>query len=183
MSKIGKKPISIPESVQVSVTPEGVKVKGPKGELVFALHPRVSVTMSSPETAVVSVKNPEDRRQRALWGTFRALLQNAIQGVTAGFEKQLEIHGVGYKAQAASDKLVLNIGFSHPVELAIPAGLSVSVEKNIITISGANKHQVGQFAAVVRGMRKPEPYKGKGIKYTGEVIRRKAGKVVKAVGT
>jgi large subunit ribosomal protein L6 len=113
---------------------------------------------------------------------FRSLIANTVKGVTDGFTKVLEINGVGYKAQAAGKKLTMSLGYSHPVEMEAPAGIDVKVEKNIITITGIDKQAVGQFAAVVRGQRPPEPYKGKGIKYSDEVIRRKAGKVVKAVG-
>ncbi len=181
MSKIGKKPILIPGGVTVNIQEGKIVVTGPKGEQTVELHRKVRVEAGDIELKV-SVSNPEDRRQKALWGTFRALLANAISGVVSGFEKKLEFVGVGYKAAATDDKLVLNLGYSHPVELAIPKGLAVKVEKNIITISGVSKQEVGEFAAYVRRQRKPEPYKGKGIRYQGEVVRRKAGKVVKAVG-
>ncbi|OGE76251.1 MAG: 50S ribosomal protein L6 [Candidatus Doudnabacteria bacterium RIFCSPHIGHO2_02_FULL_48_21] len=181
MSKIGKKIIAIPSGVEVAVAPTEVKIKGPKGESVVALHPKVAVTAAD-NTLSVSVKNPDDRRQKALWGTFRSLIANAVTGVTAGFEKKLDIVGVGYKAQMSADKLILNLGYSHPIELAVPAGLDVKVEKNTITVNGFDKQAVGEFAALVRSQRKPEPYKGKGVKYQNEVVRRKAGKVVKAVG-
>jgi|SRR3989344_3205267 len=181
MSKIGKKSIIIPDSVQVSLSEAVVKVKGPKGEITVAMHPKV-LAMQKEKTLAVSVKNPDDRRQKALWGTFRSLLNNAVVGVTTGFEKKLEIVGVGYKAQIAGDKLTLNLGYSHPIVLVVPNGLEVKVEKNTITVSGIDKQLVGEFSALIRSKRKPEPYKGKGVKYAGEVIRRKAGKVVKAVG-
>lgn len=181
MSKIGKKSIIVPEAATITIGNGIVTVKGPKGNLEIPLHRKVKVELINKELRV-SVPNPEDRRQKALWGTFRSLLASAVIGVTEGFEKKLELVGVGYKASAAVDKLVLNLGFSHPVELAIPKGMEVKVEKNIITIRGWSKQEVGEFAAHVRSQRKPEPYKGKGIKYSDEVIRRKAGKVVKAVG-
>lgn len=181
MSKIGKKLITIPDGVAVTVEQTSVRMKGPKGELEVRLHPKVAAVLDG-ALLQVSVKKPEDRRQKALWGTFRALLANALAGVTSGFEKKLEIVGVGYKAQTSGQKLTLNLGYSHPVELEAPAGLAVQVEKNTITVSGIDKQAVGEFAALIRSMRKPEPYKGKGIKYQDEVIRRKAGKVVKAVG-
>lgn len=181
MSKIGKKPITIPEAVQVSVAQDKVIVKGPKGELAVPIHRKVKVEQADGEIKV-SVPNPEDKRQRALWGTMRALINNAVVGVKDGFEKKLEILGVGYKAAVSGSKLVLSLGFSHPVEMEIPEGLNVALEKNTITVSGSSRQAVGEFAATVRSKRKPEPYKGKGIKYAGEVIRRKAGKVVKAVG-
>lgn len=181
MSKIGKKIITIPAGVQVTVSAGQVAVKGPKGELTLLTHPRVKIEVNGAE-AKVSVANPEDRKQKALWGTFRALLANMITGVTAGFERKLEIVGVGYKAAVVSDKLTLNLGFSHPVEIKVPKTLQIKVEKNTITVNGANKQEVGEFAALIRSYREPEPYKGKGIKYQDEVVRRKAGKVVKAVG-
>ncbi len=181
MSKIGKKLIPIPEGVEVSIAAGTVKVKGPKGELGLALPPKVNVEVCDKEVKV-AVSKPEDRKQRALWGTYRSLLNNAILGVTAGFEKGLEIIGVGYKAAVTENKLVLNLGFSHSIVLSIPKGLTVKVEKNTLLISGIDKQEVGEFAAQVRSKRPPEPYKGKGVKYQDEVIRRKAGKVVKAVG-
>jgi large subunit ribosomal protein L6 len=128
------------------------------------------------------VVNKEDRREKALWGLFRALIQNTIEGVTKGFEKKLEVNGVGFKVAVQGTKLVMALGFSHPVEVEIPKDLNVSVDKNIITINGTDKQRVGQFAAEIRELKKPEPYKGKGIKYVNEVILRKAGKVVKVVG-
>jgi large subunit ribosomal protein L6 len=124
----------------------------------------------------VSVKNQEDKRQKALWGLFRRLVANMITGITDGFSKQLEINGVGYKASVQGKKLILNVGFSHPVEYTIPDGIDIIVEKNIITISGIDRQLVGQTAAEIRSVRKPEPYKGKGIKYTTEIVRRKVGK-------
>ena len=181
MSKIGKKPIIIPDGVQVSIDNGIVKVKGPKGEQSVVLHRKVKAEVADKEIRV-SVTSPDDRRQKALWGTFRSLLQNAVSGSQQGFEKRLEVQGVGYKVAAASGKLTMSLGYSHPVELPVPKGLEVKVEKNIIIITGFDRQVVGQFAAIVRSQRKPEPYKGKGIRYVGEVVRRKAGKVVKAVG-
>jgi len=181
MSKIGKKLIPIPSGVEVKLSDNIIKVKGPKGELVVVMHPKVKADVGDKEVKI-AVAKPEDRRQKALWGTFRSLVANAITGVTAGFEKKLEIVGVGYKASAAGQKLVLSLGYSHPIELTVPKGLEVKVEKNTISVSGIDKQAVGEFAAQVRSQRKPEPYKGKGVKYSDEVVRRKAGKVVKAVG-
>lgn len=181
MSKIGKKPIAIPAGVTVNVESGTVAIKGPKGEQTLVLHPKVQVTLEGSELKV-AVKDPTDRKQKALWGTFRSLLGGMMVGVTQGFERKLEIVGVGYKAAAAGDKLVLNLGYSHPIELPIPKGLTAKVEKNTIAIAGTNKQEVGEFAALIRSQREPEPYKGKGIRYHGEVVRRKAGKVVKAVG-
>ena len=181
MSKIGKKIIIIPEGVEVKALDQVLNVKGPKGELTLNLHPDVTVDVVD-DGIKVGVKDPENRLQRALWGTFRSLVQNNVTGVIEGFEKRLEIVGVGYKAEVSSDKLTLNVGYSHPVELEIPDGLEVKVEKNKIFVSGIDRQAVGQFASQTRAVRKPEPYKGKGIKYEDEIIRRKAGKVVKAVG-
>lgn len=181
MSRIGKKPVVIPADVTVELKDETLKIKGPKGELVLTLHPKVLIEHKDSEI-LVSVKKQEDKSERALWGLFRALINNMVVGVTAGFTKVLEINGVGYKAVLSGRKLVLNLGYSHPIEMEVPTGLEAKVEKNVITITGSDRQAVGQFAAVVRSMREPEPYKGKGIKYSDEVIRRKAGKVVKAVG-
>ncbi len=181
MSRIGKKPVIIPAGVTVDLAGETLKVKGPKGELMLTIHPKVMIDKTESEV-VVSVKRPDNKSERALWGLFRALISNMVTGVTTGFTKVLEINGVGYKAAVTGDKLVLTLGYSHPIEMPIPKGLEVKMEKNVMTITGNDRQALGQFAAVVRGQRKPEPYKGKGIKYSDEVIRRKAGKVVKAVG-
>ncbi|MBI4049719.1 MAG: 50S ribosomal protein L6 [Candidatus Doudnabacteria bacterium] len=181
MSRIGKKPIAIPSGVTAEIKERTLKVKGPKGELSLEIHPKVKLNKQDSEL-LVEINDKESKQEKALWGLFRSLVNNMVLGVTTGFVKNLEINGVGYKAAVSAKKLVLNLGYSHPVELAIPAGLEAKVEKNVITVSGADKQAVGQFAAVVRQTRPPEPYKGKGIKYADEVIRRKAGKVVKAVG-
>jgi len=181
MSRIGKKPIIIPKEVTVTVQERTVSAKGPKGQDSLELHPAVSVGLQE-GTLLVSVSAPEEKQSRALWGLYRALLANMIQGVLRGFEKKLEMVGVGYKAALQGRMLTLEVGFSHPVAFAIPEGLQVSVEKNTLTITGLNKQLVGAFAAKVRSIRKPEPYKGKGIKYAGEIIRRKAGKAAKAAG-
>ena len=182
MSRIGKKPIHIPSNVTMETKGQTLKVKGPKGELTLLMHPHISVGVTDDSQMTVAVRSKENRNDKALWGLFRSLIQNMISGVTTGFTKVLEINGVGYKAAMSGNKLVLNLGFSHPIELPLPVGLEVKVDKNTITIAGSDKQIVGQFAAVVRYKRPPEPYKGKGIKYQDEVIRRKAGKVVKAVG-
>lgn len=181
MSRIGKKPIAILSGVTVDITDKSIKVKGPKGELSLDLHPLVKIEKTDTEL-LVTVPNQNNKLQKALWGLFRSLINNLIVGVTTGFSKILEVNGIGYKAAVTGQKLVLNLGYSHPIELEIPKTLEVKVDKNQITITGFDKQLVGQFAAVVRQQRKPEPYKGKGIKYQDEVIRRKAGKVVKAVG-
>ncbi len=178
MSRIGKKPIDIPEKVDVKIDNNKISVKGLKGELSLDVHPLVQISQKDNQI-LVTVKNSEDKEQASLWGLSRTLVNNLITGVTEGFSKQLEINGIGFKAQLKGDKLVLNVGFSHPVEYSIPEGIQINVEKNIITISGIDKQKVGQVAAEIRAIKKPEPYKGKGIKYIDEVIRRKAGKVVK----
>lgn len=181
MSRIGKKPIQIPAGVTVHVAESVLSVKGPKGELAQAIHPRVSMVMEE-NKVMVSVKNPKLKQDKALWGLFARLAENMVQGVTEGFEKRLEINGVGYRAVAEGAKLDLSLGFSHPVKFALPQGITATVEKNIISIRGIDKQLVGETAARIRALKKPEPYKGKGIKYVGEIIRRKAGKQVKAAG-
>lgn len=181
MSRIGKKPVVLPSGVTADRAGDVLTVKGPKGSLTLQVHPLVQVEVSGSEI-LVSVPKPDNKQQRALWGLFRSLVQNMAVGVTAGFEKKLEVNGVGFKVAVVGKNLNLQLGFSHPIDVAIPAGLDVVVEKNVITVTGIDKQLVGQFAANVRELKKPEPYKGKGIKYSDETILRKAGKVVKAVG-
>ena len=181
MSRIGKKPVLLPSGVKAEQKEQTLTVTGPKGNLNLSLHPKISLAISNKEITV-SVPDEENKKDRALWGLFRSLIHNLVEGVTKGFEKKLEVNGVGFKVATQPGKLVMSLGFSHPVEVAIPKDLNVAVEKNIITVSGADKQRVGQFAAEIRELKKPEPYKGKGIKYTDEVIQRKAGKVVKVVG-
>lgn len=178
MSRIGKKPIIIPKGVQVNILPGQITAKGPKGEVSEKLHPHVRVEQKE-GVVLVLVNNPDDKKDRALWGLFRALIANMCEGAEKGFAKQLEINGIGFRAALSGKKLVLNIGFSHPVEFELPAGISTKIEKNIITIEGVSKQLVGETAARIRALRRPEPYKGKGIKYIDEVIRRKVGKQVK----
>jgi large subunit ribosomal protein L6 len=179
MSRIGKQPIAIPDNVEVKIDKGEIKLKGPKGELTQAIPDEIEVTIKEKEIVVALKK--KTKNSPALWGLLRTLIFNMIQGVTEGYEKQLEIEGVGYRATLQGNKLVLNIGFSHPVEIEAPAGIEFKVERNLITVSGIDKQLVGQVAAEIRSKRKPEPYKGKGIHYVGEVIRRKAGK--KTAGT
>ncbi len=181
MSRVGKKPVVIPSGVTIDIKDRTLKIKGPKGELVLEVHPKVTIEKSE-ETLIVKVKNETNKQERALWGLFRALVNNMVVGVTTGFTRILEINGVGYKAAVTGKKLVLNLGYSHPIEMEIPDGIEAKLEKNVLTLTGIDRQAVGQFAAVIRDQRPPEPYKGKGIKYSDEVIRRKAGKVVKAVG-
>lgn len=180
MSRIGKKPIAIPEGVEVKIDGQKVMVKGPKGNLELILHPKVKAEIKDKEV-IISVNNSEEKEEKSLWGLSRSLINNMVDGVVNGFSKQLEINGIGYKALVQGKKLVLNVGYSHPVEYEIPDEIEIKVEKNIITVNGIDKQQVGQVAAEIRSIRKPEPYKGKGIKYVDEVIRRKVGKAVKGV--
>ncbi len=181
MSRIGKKPVTIPNGVKAEIKDSTLKVNGPKGNLTVAIHPKVSVSVSENEITV-DVPNKENKFERSLWGLTRSLIANAVLGVVSGFEKKLEINGVGFRGSVAGKTINLSLGFSHPVIVEVPEGLTAAMEKNIITITGIDKQAVGEFAAKIRALKKPEPYKGKGIKYVDEVIRRKAGKVVKAVG-
>ena len=181
MSRLGKIPIIIPSGVKLELALPQVKVTGPKGTVVEHIPNCVTINQTD-GVLTVSVANSKIRSERAMWGLARQLLAKAVQGVTDGFQKKLELSGVGFKAQLDGKDLVLNIGFSHPVRFVVPSGIVVTVEKNIISVSGASSQQVGQVAAEIRALKKPEPYKGKGIKYSDEIIRRKAGKVVKAAG-
>lgn len=178
MSRVGKQPIEIPTGVTVQIEGQKVTVKGPKGELSRTFRNEIAITQQ--ENQLVVTPKEETNESRALWGLSRTLLANMVQGVTAGYEKKLEIEGVGYRASLEGDSLALQLGFSHPVKVKKPEDMSISVEKNVITVGGIDKEQVGQFAAKIRKIKPPEPYKGKGIHYEGEVIRRKLGK--KAVG-
>jgi large subunit ribosomal protein L6 len=168
----------MPAEVEVVIDGQSATVKGPKGTLKFDFHHRV-VFEKKDSQILVTVRKEDEKRSRELWGTSRVLLANMIEGVTKGFEKKLEISGVGFRAAVSGKKLTLQVGFSHPVEFSIPEGIEIKVEKNIIIVSGIDKQLVGETAARIRAIKKPEPYKGKGIKYVDEVIRRKAGKVVK----
>lgn len=181
MPRVGKQPITVLEGVDVTIDGRHVTVKGPKGSLERMFHRRVEFKQDA-NIISVTVKKPDEKMSRELWGTSRMLLANMITGVKDEFEKKLEVNGVGYKAAISGKKLELNVGYSHVVNLEIPDDITVTVEKNIITVKGIDKQKVGQIAAEIRQTRKPEPYKGKGIKYIDEVIRRKAGKVVKAAG-
>ena len=175
MSRIGKKPVVVPAGVTAKVEGQKVSVKGAKGEMSFVVHDDVSVSMNDNQIKV----DPrfETKRARALWGTARAQINNLVVGVTQGFEKKLEITGVGYKAAVAGKTLQLSLGYSHDINFPIPAGIAIATPKPTeITISGIDKKQVGQVAAEIREYRGPEPYKGKGVKYAGEFIFRKEGK-------
>ncbi len=179
MSRIGKKPIDILDGVEVKVNNQELTIKGKLGQLTVNVHQDVAISQEDKQL-VLTIKDIEDKKSRALWGLSRTLVNNAILGVTEGYSKELEINGVGFKAAVQGKKLVLNVGFSHPVEYAFPDDIKIEAEKNNIKISGIDKQKVGQIAAEIRAVKKPEPYKGKGIKYIDEHIRRKAGKVVKA---
>ena len=175
MSRIGKKPLLIPENTEITVADALVTVKGPKGELKITYLPS-KVNISIEDGIVVTSPVKDDVECRSLWGTYASHIGNMIQGVNELFEKKLIVEGVGFRAALAGNKLTMQLGFSHPVEMEIPEDLEVVVEKNDITIKGINKESVGQFTAKVREKKKPEPYKGKGIRYSNEVVRRKEGK-------
>lgn len=178
MSRIGKKPITIPEGVEVKVAERKISVKGPKGSLNFEFHPNMKVEISGKEIKVSVDK--ETKQSKALWGLTRMLIANMVEGVTKEYEKQLELQGVGFRMAVQGKKISMALGFSHPVEVEIPEKLEARIDKNILTISGIDKQAVGQFAAALRALKKAEPYKGKGFRYVGEVVKKKAGK--KAVG-
>lgn len=178
MSRIGKKIILIPAGVTVTVANALVRVTGPKGTIEERLHPHVTVTVAE-STAQVSVKNPDLKDDRALWGLFGSLIRSMITGVVAGFEKKLEVQGVGYKVALQGKDVRFDVGFSHPVLFPVPNGITITLDKNIISVQGISKQLVGETAARIRKIRKPEPYKGKGIRYVDEVVRRKVGKAMK----
>ncbi|MBI4120429.1 MAG: 50S ribosomal protein L6 [Parcubacteria group bacterium] len=180
MSRIGKKIITLPEKVTVEAKDGWVVVSGPKGELRQAVKPGLKINHADGGVKVEPDASA-NTASRVLWGTVRSLIANMVKGVSEGYEKKLEIEGIGFKAQAQGDGLVLSLGFSHPVHYKAPVGISFKVEKNTISVMGVDKALVGKVAAEIRGLKKPEPYKGKGIHYQGEVVRRKAGK--KAVST
>jgi len=175
MSRLGKLPIELGDGTQAKIEDGFIVVKGAKGELKTKLHNLVKVEVGDKEVKV-SVDKTANKNERALWGLYRSLIMNMVTGVQEGFEKKLEINGVGFRAAASGRKITLNVGFSHPVEYDLPEGINASVEGNIITLSGIDKQLVGETAARIRKIRKPEPYKGKGIKYVDEVIVRKTGK-------
>lgn len=181
MSRLGKLAIQIPAGVQVTIANTNLTVKGPKGEVVEYL-PRAVTVVQDGQTITVSVTHPDSPKERALWGLVRQLIANAVSGAAQGFNRRLEMSGIGFKAQLEGKDLVLNLGFSHPIRFIPPAGVTLTVDKNSIIVTGASKQLVGQVAADIRAFKPPEPYKGKGIRYAEEVIRRKAGKAVKAAG-
>lgn len=186
MSRIGKKPIMIPAGVKIEQKGQAIKVEGPLGKLQMDCHPRINVKVESSDGQII-VENdrPKDRQNRQLHGTMRALIANMVTGVSKGFERKMEIYGTGYNVKEQGGKLVLQVGFSHPVELPIPKGLKVAIDVAAtrgndvpakFAVSGIDKRLLGQFAADIRKVRPPEPYKGKGIRYADEQVRRKVGK-------
>jgi large subunit ribosomal protein L6 len=188
MSRIGRTPISVPPKVQVNWNENNfVTVKGPKGELSYQVPPELTLAM---EDGVLTVSRPSDSKpHKAMHGLYRTLINNMVVGVTNGYKKELEIHGVGYRAAKVGENLVIQVGYSHPVEVQPPAGITLNVEgvdaatkATRVSVSGIDKQLVGEVAAQIRSIRKPEPYKGKGIRYAGEAIRRKAGKAGKVGG-
>lgn len=180
MSRVGIRPVKLPEGVNVEVKPTEIVVRGQNGEQIVGLVHGIRISQKNDQLVVERVNDA--KQNRAMHGTVRALLQNAVTGVSSLFEKRLELVGIGYRANVEGNTLNLQVGFTHPVKMEIPQGLSAKVEKNVIVVTGANKQVLGQFCADVRQVRKPEPYKGKGIRYQGEQVRMKQGKAVKAAG-
>ncbi len=181
MSKIGRKPIQLKEGVSVEISQGEVKVLGPKGNLSFKIPSGIEVKIEDGKIKTVQ-KKKEFSQSRALLGLTRSMVVNMIKGVSDGFEKRLELSGVGFRASVSGEELILNVGFSHPVKIKPEPGIKFSISDNTIIVSGIDKALVGDTAAKIRAIRPPEPYKGKGIKYQGETIRRKAGKAAKAIG-
>jgi large subunit ribosomal protein L6 len=181
MSRLGKLPIELTTDVEAKLDQGILTVKGPKGQLRLKLHNSVKLKISDNEI-IVTVKDPETKKDKAFWGLFRSLVNNMVIGVTKGFEKKLEINGVGYKATGGGKKITFNLGYSHPIEFDMPEGIESEIAGKIVTVRGIDKQLVGETAAQIRKLRKPEPYKGKGIKYIDEIIRRKAGKTAAGAG-
>lgn len=177
MSRIGKLPVAVPAGVTITVDQGHVSVKGPKGTLSQFVLPQVSLKVE--DSNAIVTRNSDEKLAKSQHGLMRALVNNMVQGVTEGFEKKLELNGVGFRVSGGGQQIELSLGFSHPVTYKAPEGVQLEVAKNIITVRGIDKQQVGQVAAEVRALKKPEPYKGKGIKYVGETIIRKAGKTGK----
>lgn len=174
MSRIGKKPIILPPNTEVNVSGGNLSVRGPLGEISRPLHHDLEVKVNGNEVSVVPKKMTLS--SRALWGTYASHIGNMVSGVNKPFEKKLILEGIGFKSEVSGNNINLALGFSHPVIVPIPTGLKVTAEKNVITVSGSNKEDVGQFASKLRSLKKPEPYKGKGMRYSDEIIRRKQGK-------
>lgn len=185
MSRIGKKPIEIPEGVEVKIEADKVVVKGPRGEITKEIRPEIKIEVKEGKIFVQPFSEKgwvETKKIKAFWGLTRALLANAVEGVTKGYERKLQIEGIGFRANLEGDNLALQVGFTHPVKINVPEGVKFAVEKNIIIVSGIDKGLVSQTAAIIRKVKKPEPYKGKGIRYFGEVIRKKVGKKAAGAG-
>jgi large subunit ribosomal protein L6 len=179
MSRIGRKPLEIPKGVQVTITGDTISTKGPKGTLSMKRHKDIDIKQAQDEDkrdVIVFERRGNGGPQRAAHGLMRALVGNMLTGVTTGFTRQLEINGVGYKAELKGQKIVLSLGFSHPIEYSLPEGISAKVDKNLLILSGIDRQALGAASAKIRSFRPPEPYKGKGIKYVEETITRKAGK-------
>jgi large subunit ribosomal protein L6 len=177
MSRLGRKPIPLPKGVTLTVAAGGATVKGPKGELHRSIPEGVTVKLDAGAApAIVVTRDSDEREHRARHGLMRALLANMVKGVTDGFERKLEINGVGYRAEVAGQKLTMALGYSHPIVYELPKGIGAKVEKNLVTLTGSDRELLGETAAKVRSFRPPEPYKGKGVKYLEETIRRKVGK-------
>ncbi len=174
MSRIGKKPVAIPSGADVSVQGSVVMAKGPKGTLMFTHRREVSVTVENGEVHVAKLS--EGKKASAIWGTTAKVIANMLSGVTIGFQKQLELNGVGFRMALSGKKLTFALGFSHPVERMLPEGIEAKIENNVLSITGTDKQKVGEFAALVRKLKPVEPYKGKGFRYVGEAVRRKEGK-------
>ena len=175
MSRVGRKPIPLPQGVKVQIEPTALHVQGPKGKLSTPVPP--GITFALDKDGLTASRQNDERQQRAFHGLARALANNAIQGVTTGFTKELDVVGVGFKAAVEGKDLVMSLGFSHPVRYPIPEGIKIAVDKNThITVTGIDRQQVGQVAAEIRSKKKPDPYKQKGVRYTGEVLKKKAGK-------
>lgn len=181
MSRIGQRPISVPENIQVKITKDKVKIVGLKGELEVPVYFRLKVQHEN--TSLLVERESEDKKTRSMHGLTRTLIHNAIRGVTSGFTKHLEMVGVGYRAKLEGNALILNVGYSHPLKIEAPEGIMFNVAKNTrISVSGIDKQQVGAVAAQIKKTRPPDPYKGKGIRYKGEIVRKKPGKAAKTVG-
>jgi len=185
MSRIGKKPISIPENTEVKIENNLISVKGPKGNISKKIDPQIKIEIKDGKILVYPDEKAtrKNKKINALWGLTRAIIFNMIKGVTEGYQKKLIIEGVGYRGRVEGNELILNLGFSHPVKIEQTDDIKFSVDKNILIVEGVDKEKVGQIAAQIRKIRPPEPYKGKGIRYEGEIIRRKAGKKVGAAAS
>src|SRR5262249_22406108 len=182
MSRIGRKPIEIPKGVTVSITKDTVQVKGPKGTLSLARHEAIDIKQGKSDEGkdvVLFERKGDEGRERAAHGLMRALVNNMFEGVTKGFEKRLEINGVGYKAEIKGQKITLSLGFSHPIDYTLPEGVTAKTDKNLLILSGIDREKLGGAAAKIRSFRPPEPYKGEGIRYVSEQILRKTGKTAR----